>query len=79
MLFLYLFNLGSQRSPAYKSKFCEYHKQIMSMYQGDSEEMEEKNSQIVKKVDDQSKNIFPIKVMGECVTRNASFFQVYYV
>ena len=51
----------------------------MSMYQDDSEEMEEKNSQIVKKVDDQSKNIFPIKVMGERVTRNASFFQVYYV
>ena len=76
MLFLYLFNLGCQRSPAYKS--CEDHKQIMSMYQDDSEEMEEKNSQIVK-VDDQSKNIFPIKVMGERVTRNASFFQVYYV
>ena len=47
----------------------------MSMYQDDSEEMEEKNSQIVKKVVDQSKNIFPIKVMGECVTRNASFFR----
>ena len=66
-------------SPAHKSKFCEEHKDMMSMYQDDSEEMKGEMSHIVKKnVGDHSKNIFPIRVMGERVTRNASFFQVHY-
>ena len=67
---------GCQNSPAYKSRFCEGHKDLMCSFQDDSSEMHGNSVTVKIALEDKAKDVFPVRVLSERVTHQGNFYEV---